>query len=315
MRNEIILFEESDVKLEVSLKDETVWLNRNQIAQLFHRDVKTIGKHINNALKEELEEDSVVANFATTASDGKTYNISYYNLDVIISVGYRVKSQNGVKFRKWANKILKEYLIKGYSVNNKRLEYLEKTIKLIDIASRVDKDVKTDEGFAILKIISEYTKALDILDQYDHQELVKPKGSKKTKVQNINYYDCLDIISKMCFKETSSIFGIERERGLESIIYNIYQEIGDGDVYDSIEEKACNFLYFIVKNHVFIDGNKRIGATLFIYFLNHYGILKQNNENIILPETLVAVTLFIAQSNSKEKDIVIELIMNILLNK
>ena len=241
--------------------------------------------------------------------------MEYYNLDVIISVGYRVKSKNGVKFRKWANKILKEYLIKGYTVNNQRLQYLEKTIKLIDIATRIDEGVKTDEGYAMLKVISEYTKALDILDKYDHQELVKPKGSKQNEIKNIEYEKCLDIVNQMCFKETSSIFGVEREKGLESIIYNIYQQIGEYDVYTSIEEKACNLLYLIVKNHVFIDGNKRIGATLFIYFLNHYGILKQNNENIILPETLVAVTLFVAQSNSKEKDIVIELIMNILLNK
>ena len=195
------------------------------------------------------------------------------------------------------------------------MEYLEKTIKLIDIATRIDEGVKTDEGFAMLKVISEYTKALDLLDKYDHQELVKPKGSKLKNIKNVDYIECINIVNKMCFKETSDIFGIEREKGLESIIYNIYQQIGTSDVYESIEEKACNFLYLIVKNHVFIDGNKRIGATLFIYFLNYYGILKQNNENIILPETLVAVTLFIAQSSSKEKDIVIELIMNILLNK
>lgn len=267
MKNEIILFEESDFKLEVNLKDETVWLNRNQIAELFNRDVKTIGKHINNALKEELEkEDAVVANFATTASDGKSYNVEYYNLDVIISVGYRVKSKNGIKFRKWANKILKEYLIKGYSVNIKRLEYLEKTIKLIDIATRIDDCVKTDEGYFMLKVISEYTKALDILDKYDHQELIKPKGSNLNNIQNIKYEDCLEIINKMCFNQTSKIFGVERDKGLESIIYNVYQQIGKNDIYHSIEEKACNFLYFIVKNHVFIDGNKRIGATLFIYF-------------------------------------------------
>ena len=216
--------------------------------------------------------------------------MEYYNLDVIISVGYRVKSKNGVKFRKWANKILKEYSLKGYAVNNQRLQYLEKTIKLIDIATRIDEDAKTDEGYTMLKVISEYTKALDILDKYDHHELVKPKGSKKNEIKNIEYEKCLDIVNQMCFKETSSIFGVERE-------------------------KACNLLYLIVKNHIFIDGNKRIGVTLFIYFLNHYGMLKQNNENIILPETLVAVTLFVAQSNSKEKDIVIELIMNILLNK
>ncbi len=313
MKNEIILFEESDVKLEVNLTDETVWLTQEQMTELFGRNQSVLSRHIKNIFEEEeLEVKSNMQKMHIAKSDKP---VTLYSLDVIISVGYRVKSKNGVKFRKWANKILKEYLIKGYSVNNQRLQYLEKSIKLIDIASRIDERVKTDEGYAMLKVISEYTKALDILDKYDHQELIKPKGNNTQNVKNINYEDCLKIVNKMCFKETSTIFGVEREKGLESIIYNIYQQIGDNDVYDSVEEKACNFLYFIVKNHVFIDGNKRIGAMLFIYFLNYYGILKQNNENIILPETLVAVTLFIAQSNSKEKNIVIELIMNILLNK
>ena len=169
MKNEIILFENQDVKLEVNLKDETVWLNRHQIAQLFGRDIKTIGKHINNALKEELDESSVVANFATTASDGKKYNVEYYNLDVIISVGYRVKSKNGIVFRKWANKVLKDYMIKGYSVNQKRLEYLEKTVKLIDIANRMDDRLEASDAKEILRVIDEYSKALDLLDDYDHK--------------------------------------------------------------------------------------------------------------------------------------------------
>ncbi len=310
-KNEIILFEESDVKLEVNLTDETVWLTQEQMTELFGRNQSVLSRHIKNIFdEEELEAKSNMQKMHIAKSDKP---VTLYSLDVIISVGYRVKSKNGVKFRKWANKILKEYLIKGYSVNNQRLEYLEKTIKLIDIATRIDESVKTDEGHAMLKVISEYNKALDILDKYDHQELVKPKGNNAGKIKNINYEDCLNIVNEMCFKETSTIFGVERDKGLESIIYNIYQQIGDNDVYDSVEEKACNFLYFIVKNHVFIDGNKRIAATLFIYFLNYYRILKQNNENIILPETLVAVTLFVAQSNSNEKDIVIELIMNILL--
>ncbi len=153
-KNEIILFENQGVKLEVNLKDETVWLNRQQLAKLFDRDIKTIGKHINNALKEELKDDnSVVANFATTAKDGKVYNVEYYNLDVIISIGYRVKSENGIIFRKWANKILKDYMLKGYAVNQKRLEYLEKTIKLIDIANRIDERLENNDAREILKVI------------------------------------------------------------------------------------------------------------------------------------------------------------------
>ena len=170
MKNEIILFENQNVKLEVNIKDETVWLNREQLAILFDRDIKTIGKHINNALNEELD-NSVVAKFATTAKDGKTYQVEYYNLDMIISVGYRVKSQNGIVFRKWANKILKDYMLKGYAINQRRLEYLEKTVKLIDIANRVDEKFENSDAKEILKVIGKYSKALDLLDDYDHKSL------------------------------------------------------------------------------------------------------------------------------------------------
>ena len=176
MKNEIILFENQKVKLEVNMKDETVWLNREQLAILFDRDIKTIGKHINNALNEELD-NSVVAKFATTAKDGKTYQVEYYNLDMIISVGYRVKSQNGIIFRKWASKILKDYMLQGYAVNQKRLEYLEKTVKLIDIANRIDKNLNNSDAQEILKVIGNYSKALDLLDDYDHRTLLKPKGN------------------------------------------------------------------------------------------------------------------------------------------
>ena len=173
-KNEIILFENQGVKLEVNLKDETVWLNRKQIAELFGRDIKTVGKHINNVLNEELKNDkSVVAKFATTANDGKTYNVEYYNLDLIISVGYRVKSKNGIIFRQWANKILKDYMLKGYAVNQKRLEYLEKTIKLIDIANRIDGRLEGNDAKEILRVIGDYSKALDLLDDYDHKTLKK----------------------------------------------------------------------------------------------------------------------------------------------
>ena len=275
--NEIILFENQGVKLEVNLKDETVWLNRQQLADLFDRDIKTIGKHINNALNEELKDDnSVVAKFATTASDGKTYNVEYYNLDVIISVGYRVKSKNGVIFRKWANKILKDYMLKGYAINQKRLEYLEKTVQLIDIANRIDERLEGDEAKEILKVIGGYSKALDLLDDYDHRTLKKIKGN--TDERMIKYEDCLDVIEKLRFNQESSLFAVERDNGLQSIIGNIYQSFAGQDIYKSIEEKGANFLYLIVKNHVFADGNKRIAATLFIYFLNFYGILYKNRK-------------------------------------
>lgn len=211
MKNEIILFENQDVKLEVNMKDDTVWLNREQLAMLFDRDIKTIGKHINNALNEELD-NSVVAKFATTAKDGKTYQVEYYNLDMIISVGYRIKSQNGVIFRKWANKVLKDYLLKGYAVNQKRLEYLEKTIKLIDIAGRMDTELKTAEAKEIIKVINNYSNALNLLDDYDHKRIIKPSGTKDNK--KITYEDCMNVIGKLKFNSDSNLFALERDEGL-----------------------------------------------------------------------------------------------------
>ena len=319
MKNEIIIFENQNVKLEVIMKDETVWLNREQIAKLFDRDIKTIGKHINNALKEELNYEEVVAKFATTTKHGaiegktQTHMVDYYNLDMIISVGYRVKSQNGVIFRKWANKVLKDYLLKGYAVNQKRLEYLEKTIKLIDIAGRIDTELKGTEAQEIIKVINSYSNALNLLDDYDHKRITKPNGTKDNK--KITYEDCMDIVNKLKFNSDSTLFALERDEGLKAIIGTIYQSFDGNDLYSSIQEKAANFLYLIIKNHTFIDGNKRIAATLFIYFLEFYGILYNENEQVIDNNTLVAVTLLIAQSDPKEKDILIDLVMNFLNSK
>ena len=315
-KNEIILFENQGVKLEVNLKDETVWLNREQLAKLFDRDVKTIGKHINNALKEELQDIPTVAKFATVQKEGDrkvTRNIEYYNLDMIVSIGYRVKSNKGIIFRRWANKVLKDYMLKGYAVNQKRLEYLEKTVKLIDIANRIDERLEVSDAKEILKVIGEYSKALDLLDDYDHRTLKKIKGNIDER--KIEYNNCIEIINKLRFNEESSLFAVERDKGLESIIGNIYQSFGGQDIYKSIEEKAANFLYLIVKNHVFADGNKRIAATLFIYFLNFYGILYKNGKQIIDNNTLAALTLLIAESNPKEKDVIIDLVMNFLNNE
>lgn len=311
MKNEIVLFKNQNVKLEVNMKDETVWLNANQMAELFGRDYKTIRKHINNVLKEELD-NSTVANFATTAKDGKNYQVDYYNLDMIISVGYRVKSKNGIIFRKWATKILKDYMIKGYAVNQKRLEYLEKTVKLIDIAGRIDTQLKGNEAQEIIKVINNYSNALDLLDDYDHKRIIKPNGTKDNK--KITYEDCLNIITKLRFSNDSDLFALERNQGLKEIIGTIYQSFDGKDLYPTIEEKAANFLYLIIKNHVFIDGNKRIAATLFIYFLEFYNILYIENKQIIDNNTLVAITLLIAESNPKEKNILTDLVMNFLNN-
>ncbi len=309
MKNEIIIFKNQNVKLEVNMKDDTVWLNTGQMAELFGRDIKTIRKHINNALQEECD-NAVVAKFATTASDGKIYQVDYYNLDMIISVGYRVKSSQGVEFRKWATNVLKDYMIKGYAVNQKRLEYLEKTIKLIDIAGRIDKKLNGDEALEIIRVINNYSNALNLLDDYDHRKVSKPKGTSSDN--KINYTDCMNIVNKLRFNSNSDLFALERDRGLESIIRNIYGSFNGQDVYPSTEEKAANFLYLITKNHTFIDGNKRIAATLFIYFLKFYNILYKNGRQVIDNNTLVAITLLIAQSNPKEKDILIDLVMNFL---
>lgn len=317
-KNEIILFENQGVKLEVNLKDETVWLNLEQMSKLFERDKSVISRHIKNALSEELENEQVVAKFATTtkhgAIDGKvqTHMVDYYNLDMIVSIGYRVKSQNGILFRKWATQILKDYMLKGYAVNQKRLEYLEKTIKLIDIANRMDERLEGNDAKEILKVIGEYSKALDLLDDYDYKTLKKIDGSVDER--KIEYKNCIEIINKLRFNEESTLFAVERDRGLESIIGNIYQSFAGKEIYKSVEEKGANFLYLIVKNHVFADGNKRIAATLFIYFLNFYGILYKNGEQTIDNNTLAALTLLIAESNPKEKDVIIDLVMNFLNN-
>ena len=307
MKNEIIIFENQNVKLEVSMKDETVWLTQAQIAKLFDRDVGVISRHIKNVFEEELDEKSNLQKMQIANSDKL---VNFYNLDVIISVGYRVKSKNGVIFRKWANKILKDYLIKGYVVNEKRLEYLEKTVKLIDIASRNLEGLDGVGASDIIKVLQRYTKSLDLLDDYDHKTLTKPKGSISN--EKITYKNCIDIIKTLKFHEKSDIFAMERDKGLESIINNIYQTFDGKDVYESIEEKAANFLYTCVKNHVFIDGNKRIAATLFIYFLQFYDILYVNDEAIIDNNTLASLTLLIAESNPKEKELLIQLIMNFL---
>ena len=313
-KNEIILFENQGVKLEVNVKDETVWLTQKQMAELFDKDRKTITRHIQNIYKDgELEENSVCSFFEHTADDGKKYKVQYYNLDMIISVGYRVNSKRGIIFRKWATKILKDYLLKGYVVNQKRLEYLEKTVKLIDIANRMDERLEDADAKGILKVIGEYSKALDLLDDYDHRTLKKIKGTTDNRI--ISYEECMNIIHNLKFGEKSEIFGVERDKGLESIIYNIYQSFDGQDIYKSIEEKAANFLYLVVKNHVFIDGNKRIAATLFIYFLNFYGILYKNGMQIIDNNTLAALTLLIAESNPKEKEVIIDLVMNFLNNE
>ena len=299
------------------MKDETVWLSLEQMAKLFDQDRTVISRHINNVFKDnELDKNEVCAKFAHTTQHGaladktQTRELDYYNLDMIISVGYRVKSQNGIIFRKWATKVLKDYMIKGYAANQQRLEYLEKTIKLIDIAGRIDIKLEGSEAQEIIKVINNYSNALNLLDDYDHKRITKPNGTKNNK--KVVYEDCLNIINKLKFNNDSDLFALERNQGLKSIIENVYQSFDGKDLYPTIEEKAANFLYLITKNHTFIDGNKRIAATLFIYFLDFYNILYNDDGQVIDNNTLVALTLLIAQSNPKEKDILIDLVMNFL---
>ena len=310
MNNEVILYKDGELELlvEVAPDKETVWLNRNQLAVLFDRDVKTIGKHINNALKEELD-SSVVAKFATTASDGKTYKVDYYNLDMIISVGYRVKSPRGIAFRKWATSILKEYIVQGYAVNAKRLNVLN---KVVEIQSNIIADVLELDSREVFDVIQKYTQALELLDDYDHQIVQKPKISNE-KAYQLTFNECKKLIESMTFSKSSTIFGKEKTKGsLEGIIGSVYQTAFGEDVYPSVQEKAANLLYFIVKDHPFIDGCKRIAASIFLYFLNKNNLLFKNDKKIISDSTLVAITLLLAESRPEEKEIMINVIMNFL---
>ena len=310
MNNEVILYKDGELELpvEVAPDKETVWLNRNQLAVLFDRDVKTIGKHINNVLKEELD-SSVVAKFATTASDGKTYKVDYYNLDMIISVGYRVKSPRGIAFRKWATSILKEYIVQGYTVNAKRLNVLN---KVVEIQSNIIADVLELDSKEVFDVIQKYTQALELLDDYDHQIVQKPKISNE-KAYQLTFNECKKLIESMTFSKSSTIFGKEKTKGsLEGIIGSVYQTAFGEDVYPSVQEKAANLLYFIVKDHPFIDGCKRIAASIFLYFLNKNNLLFKNDKKIISDSTLVAITLLLAESRPEEKEIMINVIMNFL---
>lgn len=275
------------------------------MATLFNRDIKTIGKHIKNAINEELSGTSTVAKFATVQLEGTRQVerlIEYYNLDVIISVGYRVKSKRGVAFRKWANSVLKEYIIKGYAINQQRLNQLNQVLRIMK-RSETALDAKQ-----VLTVVERYNKALDLLDDYDHQKLEKPKGSKTTYI--LTYEECRKVIDEMKFSSDSKLFGNEKDDSFKGSIGNIYQSFAGVDIYPSLEEKAANLLYFVTKNHSFSDGNKRIAATMFLYFLDRNGVLFTNHEKLIDDHTLVALVIMIAESRPEEKDVMISIIMN-----
>ena len=304
--NEIVLFETQDkeIKLSVPVDQETVWLNRNQMAELFERDVKTIGKHINNALKEELD-DSTIAKFATVQNEGSRKverNIEYYSLDMIISVGYRVKSKRGVEFRKWANSVLKQYILQGYAINNNRITQLGEVIKIM---KRTQNSLDSKQ---VLSVIEKYSTALDLLDAYDHQNMERPKGNEATYI--LTYEEWMEAISSLRCGNESELFGKEKDDSFKGSIGHIYQSFGGEDVYPTLEEKAAHLLYFVTKNHSFLDGNKRIAATMFLYFLDKNGVLLKNGEKMIEDHTLVALTIMIAESKPEEMEMMITVIMN-----
>lgn len=308
MKNEIVLFETKDkeVKLPVSLENETVWLSANQMALLFDRDEKTIRKHINNVFAEdELDREN---NTQKMRVDGVKQKVPFYTLDVIISVGYRVKSQRGTEFRRWANDVLKQYIMKGYAVNEKRLAALNKTV---EIQSKIIANTLDIEEAEVLRAVNLYTDALVLLDQYDHQSLNKPEGNKP--VYRITYEDCRNMINHMEDSFSSDVFGVEKETGkVEGILAAVYQDVFGGEVYPSLEEKAANLLYFMIKDHPFVDGCKRIAASLFLEFLDKNDALIRDGQKVISDGALVAITLMIAESNPEEKDIMTTLVMNLL---
>ena len=290
---------------------------------MFGRDYKTISKHINNALKEELADEVVVAKFANTTKHGamegktQTHEKEYFNLEMVTSVGYRVKSKRGVQFRKWANKVLREYLVKGYVVNERiRKEQLGELRQLVQVASRAISNQKienTVESQDLLNVVVDYTYALDTLDKYDYERLSIDKTTKE-ETFHATYENAMEAIGGLREKfGGSTLFGNEKDESFKSSIGQIYQTFGGEELYPSVEEKAAMLLYLVTKNHSFSDGNKRIAATLFLWFLNNNGILyRQDGSKRLADNTLVALTLMIAESKTEEKDVMVKVVVNLI---
>ena len=323
METKIVIYEDAngEIKLDVSLENDTLWLSQKQLEVLFDRDKSVISRHIKNIFKdEELDKNSVVAKNATTATDGKIYQVEYYNLDMIISLGYRVNSKRATSFRVWATKILKDYIINGYSINNKRLQQkglkeLNETISLLkDTISNAQ--IELNEAKDLLDVILNYSRTWTLLQGYDEDSLKIDFVSKEAKFildsdEAKNYIAQLkdELIKK---GEATELFGREKAGEFEGILRNIYQTFGGVDLLESVEEKAANLLYYIIKGHPFNDGNKRIGAFMFILFLSKNNMLyKSNGELKINDNALVALSLMTAKSDPKQKDTIINLIVNI----
>ena len=324
--DQIIIYEDKNgqISVDVVLRDEMVWLNLTQLSELFVRDKSVISRHIKNILKEqELSEVSTIAKFATVQAEGGksvTRQLEYYNLDMIISVGYRVNSRKAVEFRKWASSILKDYLIKGYSVNYKKimrkeLEELKQTVLLLS-NTLLNQNLVNETGSELLNLIRTYTKTWDILLKYDENRLELPKSGKSGISRELKYKEAklaiINLKTELLQKsEASNLFGQERGKALDGIIGSLYQTFGGDDLYPSIEEKAAHLIYFIIKDHPFNDGNKRIGCLLFLLFLS----INEFKLTSVSPESLTALALLIAESDPKQKEIIIRLVVNLLNEK
>lgn len=302
---EIVLFETEDKKITfpVEVKDETVWLSVSQMAQLFDREESNIRRHVLNVFKENEVDENNNVHFLHVNNVKKP--VPFYSLDVIISVGYRVKSQRGVEFRRWANSILKQYILQGYAINQICIQQLGEVIRIM---KRTENAL---DGKQILSVIERYNTALDLLDAYDHQTMNRPKGNEATYV--LTYEECIEVIQNTRFGDESDLFGREKDDSFKGSIGNIYQSFGGEDVYKSLEEKAANLLYFVTKNHSFFDGNKRIAATMFLYFLDKNDALFYEGNKRIEDATLVALTIMIAESRAEEKEIMVSVVMNCIL--
>lgn len=324
LESNIILYttEDGNTAVDVILDDKTVWLTQKQMAELFDRDRKTITRHISNIFKEgELFKASVSSFFEHTAEDGKIYDTQFYNLDVIISVGYRVKSKRGTQFRIWANSVLKDYLIKGYAVNKKKLEMemekrseLQKTITLLENTVN-HQQVQLDQAKELIKVVSDFSYGLSILDDYDHQA-VRISDVTEGGDYFLKYDEAITIVREMAKKFNTTLFGHEKDEAFKGALGNIFQTFDCKELYPSIEEKAANLLYFIIKDHAFSDGNKRIGAATFLYFLDRNKILyNADGTKRIADNALAAITLMIAESNPQEKDIIVKIVINLINRK
>lgn len=305
--SEIVLFESSDgvVTLPVEVKQGTVWLNQEQMARLFDRSVAVISRHIKNVFGDgEVERDSNLHYLQIPGSDKP---VAFYSLEVIISVGYRVKSLRGVEFRRWATSVLRKYLIQGYALNERRLRELDQAVNIISRLPEGDVSVRQ-----VIDIVKSYSKALDLLDDYDHQAMSKPEGSHEAYV--LDYEECRDVIAHMRFGNESDLFGVEKDDSFRASIGDIYAGFAGQEAYPTVEEKAANLLYFVVKNHSFLDGNKRIAAAIFLYFLDRNDLLFDHEGNKRLQdEVLVALTIMLAESRSAEKEVMVSLVMNLIV--